>query len=193
MIRLPAVGALLALVATLALGACSRTPSTQQSLAGCLGHGAGGFSKHGQHELVYAIRYDSAGPQLDAAVVVRALPSWRRRSAPDSQPRSWRVAGGRRLINGATAGPLWIGHERATNTVWLDSLPVPLGADNVLLLDVGSDDAPRIIGRARVEPRLPAGAASCSPPRTRDESEAFEQSLWTVVSRASQVREFLDR
>ena len=194
MISLQAVRALLAVAGTLALGACSGVRGIQHSLAACRGYGsAGGFTARGEHELVYAISHDSAGPQLDAAVLVRAPRTWRRRPPPDSQPPHWRTARAPRAINGATAGPLWIGHERAAGTVWLDSLPIPLGSDNVLLLEVGADDAPRVVGRARVEWHLPLPAASCGPPRTREEAEAFEQALWAAARRAPLVREFLER
>ena len=193
MARLQGIGPLLALAGTFALVACAGTRSTQQSLAACRGQGSGGGgTARGEHELVYAISQDSAGQQLDAAVVVNAPPSWRRRSPADSRPWHWRQPGApTRGTNGATAGPLWIGHEKATDTVWLDSLGVPLHGDNVLLLEVGADEVPRVVGRARVDPRLPLTA--CGPPRTRDEAEAFHQALWTAVLRASPVREFLDR
>ena len=194
MASLKAIGALLTLPGMLALSACSQPRGTQQSLAACPGNGSGGgFTARGQHELVYAISHDSAGAQLDAGVVVHASREWRRRPPPDSQPRQWRAGGVPRGINGATAGPIWIGHERGTGMVWLDSLTIPLHPDNVLLLEVGADDVPRVVGRARVDSRVPLPGGSCGLPRTQEEAEAFEQALWTVVRRAPEVGEFLDQ
>ena len=65
--------------------------------------------------------------------------------------------------------------------------------DNVLLVEVGTDDTPRVVGRARVEPNLPLSSASCGPPPTREQAEAFQQSVWVAVRRASVVRDFLER
>lgn len=191
MASLRGIGALLALAGM--LGACAGTRGTQQSLAACQGSGStGGFTANGEHDLIYSVSHDSTGARLGAAVLVHAPPAWRRRQASGSQPRQWQPPGAApRMINGATAGPLWIGHEWHAGTVWLDSVPVPLHNDNVLLLEVGTDDAPRVVGRARVESRLPLG--SCGPARTREEAEAFQQSIWTTVRRASAVREFLER
>ena len=146
-----------------------------------------------EQELIFTLTSDSAGAQLDAGVIVRAPRAWRRRLPPRSQPTQWAVSGVPRAIGGATAGPLWIGHERATGTLWLDTLALPLGRDNVVLLDVGADGAPRIAGRTRVEPRLPLPAGTCATPRTHDEGEALDQALWAVVNRAPMVREFVDR
>lgn len=189
MASLQELGPLLALAGSLTLVACAGTRGTQQSLDACRGHAnGGGFTVRGEHELVYAISRDSAGAQLDAAVVVRASQAWLRRPPPESRPAAMP-----RAVNGASAGPLRIGHEPATGTVWLDSVPVPLHNDNALLLEVGDDDAPRIVGRARVEPRLHLTAGSCDQPRTREEAEIFEQTLWAAVRRASLVRAFLDR
>ena len=194
MASLQAIGPLLTLAGTLALVACAGAGGTQQSLAACPGRGnGGGFTAQGEYELVYAVRHDSSGPHLDAAVAVHAPLSWRQRPPPDSQPRQWRPPGAPpRAINGATAGPLWIGHEGPTGMVWLDSLPVPLHDDNVLLLEVGASDEPRVVGRAHIESSLPV-TAGCGRPRTQQEAEAFQQSVWTAVRRASVVRNFLDR
>jgi hypothetical protein len=194
MASLKAIGALLTVPGVLALSACAQPRGAQQSLAACPGSGSGsGFTTRGQHELIYAISQDSAGPQLDAGVVVHARREWRRRPPPDSQPQNWRADGVPRAINGATAGPIWIGHERATGTIWLDSVPIPLHTNNVLLLEVGADDVPRLVGRARVDSRLTVPGGSCRPPRTREEAEAFQQALWTLVRGVPQVNEFLDR
>ena len=187
------IDALLVLAGTVALVACGGPRATPQPMAACRGAGSG-FTALGEHELVYAVSHDANGRHLDAAVVVHASPSWRRRPPPDSQPRQWRPPGAPpRGINSGTAGPLWIGHERATGTVWLDSVPVPMYNDNVLLVEVGADDTPRVVGRARVEPNLPLSSASCGPPPTREQAEAFQQSVWVAVRRASVVRDFLER
>ena len=194
MASLQGVSALLALVGTITLVACGGARGIQQSVNACPGQGSGGgFTSRGEHELVYAMRRDSTGPQLDAAVIVHASQSWRRRQAADSRPRAWFVGGVPRGINGASSGPIWIGHERATGTVWLDSVPVPMHSDNVLLLEVGADDTPRVVGRARVDPRLTLAGEPCGRHRTLEEAEAYHQSLWTAIRRASPVREFLDR
>jgi hypothetical protein len=153
----------------------------------------GGSTAREDHALIFALSTDSAGAQLEAGVLVRAPRAWHRRPAADSEPPQWRVNGVPRSIGGATAGPLWIGHERATRTLWLDTLAVALGGDNVVLLDVGADGVPRVAGRTRVEPRLPLPAETCVTPRTRAEGEALDQALWTVVHRAPMAREFVDR
>ena len=195
MVRLQRMGELLALAGTVALVACAVARGTGESLAACRGSGSGGgFAAEGEHELIYSVSHDSTGPRLGAAVLVHAPSEWSRRQAPESQPEQWRPPGGPpRMMNSATAGPLWIGHEPSTGTVWVDSVPVPLHGDNVLLLEIGPDDEPRVAGRARVESKLPVMAGSCGPARTREEAEAFQQSLWATVRRAPQVREFLDR
>lgn len=195
MASLQGIGARFALGCTLALAACSGAPGKQEALAACpVGGSTGGSTSQREHELIYALSGDSAGQQLDAAVVVRAPRTWRLRPPPDSQPRQWNPPGmAPRGINGAGAGPIWIGHEKATGTIWLDSLPIPLGGDNILLLEVGDNDVPRVVGRTHVDSRIPLPEGSCGQPRNQEEAEAYEAALWTAVRRSPEVREFLDR
>jgi hypothetical protein len=188
MASLQGISARLALGCTLALVACSGAPGKQEALAACpVGGSTGGSTSQGEHELVYALSGDSAGQQLDAAVVVRAPRTWRLHPPPASPPRQGRP------LTGGSAGPMRIGHEKATGTVWLDSLPVPLGGDNVLLLEVGDNEVPRVVGRAHVDSRIPLPEGSCGYPRNQEEAVAYEQALWTAVRRAPEVREFIDR
>jgi hypothetical protein len=189
----------LALVSSLFLGACSGRRDARQPPVECVVHGgvggsssmSGGTTRE-HHELIFAVSTDSAGARLEAGVIVRAPRAWRDQR-PHAQPPQWSVNGVPRAIGGATTGPLWIGYERATRTLWLDTLAMPLGENNVVLLDVGADGVPRVIDRTRVDPRLPLPAGTCVTPRTHEENEAFDQALWAVVRRAPMARAFVDR
>lgn len=184
----------LIIVMTLAVWGCVRERDARGASLACpVDGGMGGGTSDEKHALISALSFDSTGTLLRAAVVVSAPRAWRRRPAPDSQPSTWRVNGVPRLISGGTVGPLWIGHEQGAGTVWLDTIAVPLHTNNVLLLRVDADEVPRVVGRARVEPRLPLPAGVCGAPRTPEEGAALDRALWAAVRRDPSVGRFLDQ
>jgi len=160
----------------------------QAAPASCSGNAKeGGSMKVHGYEVAYASTDDSAGTTLEGVVVVRAPREFRSIPAPHSHPAAW----GQRSIGGGTVGPLWIGHEGSTNTVWIDSLNVPLGSDNVLLVQVDSHGALHIDGKARIAARvrLPSVCDDAGQQRY----EMFSDTLWSRFQKEPRMRAFLSQ
>ena len=161
----------------------------KESRSACQGSG-GGVSGTGNVSLVYAYRMDSLGVDLEVAVLVRAPAEWHRLPPPDQPPRGGRP-GAAPIGSGGSAGPMWVQHERDSNVVWLGEQRVPLGEANILLVDASQGEDLRVVGTARVAPRLVLDEWACRPPQTREEQESFERALWTVIRQAPAARAHL--
>jgi hypothetical protein len=154
---------------------------------GAGGSAGGGMKVHGT-DVVFSIKSDSTDFTVLGLVVVRVPQQFRRTSARRSQPPQW----GHRLISGGTAGPLWIGHEESTNTVWIDSMAVPLDTNNVLLVQVDARNTLHIAGQARIDARVPVPNA-CDGATVERRHAVFRDSLWARFQNSPQVRAFLSR
>jgi hypothetical protein len=141
-------------------------------------------------KVIYSATRDPLGIFLGAAIVVRASREWlAKQPASRSSPGH---PGPGHSGGGATAGPVFISHEPDINTVWIDASPVPLGDNNVLLLDVGNDGIPRAVGTSFVEPRFDVPGHSCDV-NASVELERVDRSLWDFIRRSATVRNFMDR
>ena len=136
-------------------------------------------------DLVYSVLHDSIGSTVDGVILVRASTEFRNLAAPRLRPP--------RPVGGATVGPLWVGHERETNTVWLDSVAVPLDTNNVLFVDVDSYARPQVAGLARIEPRLEWVPRACDSLAMQQSHELFAGALRARLSDSPRVRAFLFR
>jgi len=153
----------------------------------------GGFLRLGGEDVVYSATNDSSGSTLHGVVVIHAAEQFRSRPAAQSEPPQWRTNGARRLIGGATVGPLWVGHEQATNSVWLDSVAVALDTNNVLLVEIDAQGRPQIAGQARIESRLQITPNGCNVVSHQLRHHIFADSLWSHLQRPRQVLAFLNR
>jgi len=152
----------------------------------------GGRADRPGYAVVYSARFDSSGTWLQGLIVVRASDAFRSISSSQPQPSQWRVNGLTRMLGGATVGPLWVAHEQSTNTVWLDSLPVPLDTNNVLLVQVDTTGVKHVVGQARVEPRLPMPTGPCDEAAVPG-GEQFLDRMIARLQESPQVRGFLAR
>lgn len=152
----------------------------------------GGRADRPDYAVVYSARFDSSGTRLQGLIVVRASDAFRSISSTQPQPSQWRVNGVTRMLGGATVGPLWVAHEQSTNTVWLDSLPIPLDANNVLLVQVDTTGVAHVAGQARIEPRLSMPTGPCDEAAVAG-GEQFLDRMIARLQESPRVRAFLAR
>ena len=152
----------------------------------------GGRADRPDYAVVYSARFDSSGTRLQGLIVVRASDAFRSISSTQPQPSQWRVNGVTRMLGGATVGPLRVAHEQSTNTVWLDSLPIPLDTNNVLLVQVDTTGVAHVAGRARVEPRLAMPTGPCDEAAVAG-GEQFLDRMIARLQESPRVRAFLAR
>lgn len=181
------IGAVIVLLAMPA-GLLAQTASPS---CGRVRHQGGRADRHG-YAVVYSARFDSSGTRLQGLIVVRASDAFRSISSTQPQPSQWRVNGVTRMLGGATVGPLWVAHEQSTNTVWLDSLPIPLDTNNVLLVQVDTTGVAHVAGQARVEPRLSMPAGPCNEAAVPG-GEQFLDRMIARLQESPRVRAFLAR
>ena len=136
---------------------------------------------------------DSTGGYLETAVLAKApaaflmqppRPMFRSPVRFDDIP----CGGG----GGSWIGPIKVEIWMRMDTVWVDSLAIPMRYDNVLLLDVDAKGRVRIAGRAHVRPRL---NPPFPPPTNREERlaqmEADGKALMPLLRTSETVRRFL--
>lgn len=152
----------------------------------------GGRADRPDYAVVYSARFDSSGTRLQGLIVVRASDAFRSISSTQPQPSQWRVNGVTRMLGGATVGPLRVAHEQSTNTVWLDSLPIPLDANNVLLVQVDTTGVAHVAGQARIEPRLSMPTGPCDEAAVAG-GEQFLDRMIARLQESPRVRAFLAR
>jgi hypothetical protein len=135
---------------------------------------------------------DSSGIFLEFAFIIHASESW---FAQPRRPRSEAVR--QRLLSlgcvqwgSNAAGPMVEFHATRTGLVWLDTVEVRLGFDNVLLLDVDSAGRERVIGRAHVRPRLTPPIRDFSGDK-RAMSQHADDHVWSVLMTSETVRRFV--
>jgi hypothetical protein len=152
----------------------------------------GGRADRPGYAVVYSARFDSSGTWLQGLIVVRASDAFRSISSSQPQPSQWRVNGVTRMLGGASVGPLLIAHEQSTNTVWLDSLSIPLDTNNVLLVQVDTTGVAHVAGQARIEPRLSMPTGPCDEAAVPG-GEQFLDRMIARLQESPQVRGFLAR
>lgn len=153
---------------------------------------AAGVFRVGHTSLVVATASDSGRLRLVAAVLVHGRERWTRQPIPDPLVARSRPDGTPPLLQGGTAGGLWVQYEARAGTLWLGDRPVVLGAANVALVEIDQAGAARVVGTARVDPRVPLTSPGCVRPRSRARTLAVERALLATVRRADAARAFLD-
>jgi len=165
--------------------------AAQSSGASC-GLAGGGFIKVHDYDVVFSATADADSSTLHGLIIVRAPADFLSRPAPTAPPPLW---GANRMLGpsgGGSVGPLWIVHEEATNTVWIDSLSVPLDStNNVLLVEVDAHGAVAVAGQARIAsvPVPPGACDSGGGLRYQQVSDA----LWVRFLETPRVRAFVSR
>jgi hypothetical protein len=124
-----------------------------QRRCGVNGMGGGGMELDG-YNVAYAATRVSSGFTINGVVLARGAKPVGKGRPPVQWPSAWSVRGVPRRIAGASVGRIMVGYERATNAMWIDSLQVPLRANNLLLVDVDSTGTPRVVGEGRVAARV---------------------------------------
>jgi hypothetical protein len=180
-----------AVLGALLVAPCARGLA-QRASACAVNNTEGGTLSRGLYTIVFKTKPDSGGSSISGAVIVRASEVFRHLPPSRAEPAQWRHDGGSRTIAGGNVGPLRIGYEEPTNTAWLDSLPIPLGTNNVLLVAVDTNNRAQIAGQARVEPRLSLAPTHCVPGRTQPGPDVFAEALWARLGDTPRVRAFLD-
>ena len=146
----------------------------------------GGFIRVHDYDVVFTATGDSIGSTIHGLVIVRASPQF----------RTLRTRAALQLSRGggAAIGPLWIQRDDATNTVWIDSLSVPLKPENnVLLVGVDAREIPAIEGEAWIEPRVSRAAGRCDDSASLERYRAVSDTLWQRFQASALIRSFVSR
>jgi len=177
--------------ALIALPVRASVGQTTEHPCGAHGGGSGGMEFDG-YDLVYSVSTDPAGFTVNSVVLVRGPIQFLRSAVAPVRPRSWTVNGVPRGLAGGTAGKLSIGHERRTNTTWIDSAQVPMGENNVLLVSLDSGGVPHVAGRARIEPQILESQAACDASTMVERQRWMSGVLQARLHATQAVRDFLD-
>jgi hypothetical protein len=169
------------------LAASAQSASTQCPLI----EGGGAIMVHG-YEVVFSAVGDSLGSALRGMAVVRAPADFRSQRPPAETAERWHSVRLRHPGRGANVGPLMVVHDEAINTIWLDdSLPVPLAANNnVLLVAVDARGAFTAVGQTRIDPRFPRPVTPCDD-RTLKRYYEARDTLWARFQASAPIRSFV--
>jgi hypothetical protein len=143
--------------------------------------------------MAYTTVADSTGNFLEAALIVRAPAVWLARPVSGMRPPSARLYTGVlcKSAGGSVIGPLQFYYAVGSGVVWMDTMPVAMGLANVLLVDVGRDGIPRVLGTAHVRPRL-TGPRSHFGGDRQAEGQAAHDAVWKVLRTSPTVLRFMD-
>ena len=151
--------------------------------------GGGGIRVHGL-DAIFSATADAQGTTLHTLVLVRAPSAFRSRSLSTEKAQQYLVRGPGGA--GGNVGPLRIVYNKATRVVWIDSLPIRLKDDNnLLLIEVGSNDSLAVVGQVRMEPRLPIPPGPCGDDAVLRSYQQAADTLWARFRAIPQVRTFV--
>jgi hypothetical protein len=145
-------------------------------------------------DVVFSAQRVAAGSSIDGLVIVRAPERFRQLNPPSAMLERFGTGQLRHRGGGGSVGSKIFIIDAAATTVWADdSLPIPLEADNnVLMIEVDSGGAIISSEQTRIDSYLPQVSGKCSATGYLEYRERRD-ALWSLFQSAPAIRRFVTR